>query len=60
MAQFHTLYTYVAVRAPHEAGPDLPPSDAPRVGAPFRSQWMGRIGEMQFLPTYLGFTGVRP
>ena len=58
MAQFHTLYTYVAVRAPHETGPDLPPGESPRVGKAFRSQWLGRIGEMQILPTHLGFTGL--
>jgi photosynthetic reaction center M subunit len=58
MAQFHTLYNYVAVRGPDEAGLPLPKGEWPRVGRAYHSRWLGRIGEMQVLPTYLGGLGI--
>ena len=58
MARFHTLYNAITVRGPDEPGLPLPAADAPRVGKALHSRLLGRIGEMQVLPTYLGFTGV--
>lgn len=58
MARFHTLYTSIAVRGPDEYGEPLPPGDLQRIGRPFHSRWLGRIGEMQVLPTYLGGVGI--
>ena len=58
MARFHTLYTSIAVQGPDECGEPLPPGDLARVGRPFHSRWLGRIGEMQVLPTYLGASGI--
>jgi len=51
VARFHTLYTSIAVRGPDEYGEPLPPGDLQRIGRPFHSRWLGRIGEMQVLPT---------
>jgi photosynthetic reaction center M subunit len=57
MSQFHTLYNYIEVRGdPEEIA--LPRGDLPRVGKAWHSRWLGRIGEMQVLPTYLGTTGI--
>ena len=58
MAQFHTLYNTIVPLAPHEEGPPLPPGDAARIGKPFHSVLLGRIGETQVLPAYLGGYGV--
>ena len=58
MAHFHTLYNAVVVRGPDEAGPALPPGAAPRIGKPLHSILLGRIGETQVLPTYLGGLGI--
>ncbi len=58
MARFHTLYNAVVVVGPAEEGPALPPSDTPRVGKAFHSVLLGRIGETQVLPTYLGGYGI--
>jgi photosynthetic reaction center M subunit len=58
MPQFHTLWTHIELRGPDEAGPPLQIGSPGRIGKPFHSQWLGRIGEMQVLPTHLGPTGV--
>ncbi len=58
MARFHTLYTSVVVLGPDEKGPALPPGDAPRVGKALHSVLLGRIGETQVFPTYLGGFGI--
>jgi photosynthetic reaction center M subunit len=57
MAQFHTLYNYVEIQGEPE---ELPMTGAvfPRVGRAWHSRWLGRIGEMQVLPTYLGVYGM--
>ncbi|MEL6061462.1 MULTISPECIES: photosynthetic reaction center subunit M [unclassified Methylobacterium] len=58
MPQFHTLWTHIELRGPDEDGPPLQIGSPGRIGKPFHSQWLGRIGEMQVLPTHLGPTGV--
>ena len=58
MARFHTLYNAVVVVGPDETGPTLPPTNAPRLGKPLHSVLLGRIGETQVLPTYLGVYGI--
>ena len=59
MARFHTLYTAIVVEGPLEAGlPMLDGSVAERVGRPFHSRLLGRLGETQLFPTYLGLTGI--
>jgi photosynthetic reaction center M subunit len=58
MAKFHTLYTSIAVRGPDEPGLPLPRGALGRIGPALHSIWLGRIGEMQVLPTYLGGVGI--
>ena len=58
MAQFHTLYTSIVMDQPDEDAADVPAGRFPRVGRAFHSRWLGRIGETQVLPTYLGLTGM--
>ena len=58
MAQFHTLYNALVVVGPDEAPPSLPPGSMARVGKPLHSVLLGRIGETQLLPTYLGWLTV--
>ena len=60
MARFHTLYTAIGVEGPLEAG--IPMQGGAhlgrRFGRPFHSRLLGRIGETQVGPTYLGATGI--
>ena len=58
MARFHTLYTAIELQGPLEEGLDYKFSGSKRVFRPFHSKWLGRIGETQVFPTYLGATGV--
>ena len=58
MAQFHTLYNAVVLLSPDEDGPPLPAKSRPRVGKAIHSVLLGRIGETQLLPTYLGGYGI--
>ena len=59
MARFHTLYTAIEVEGPLESGIPIPDATFPdRVGKPFHSRLLGRIGETQVFPTTLGVTGL--
>ena len=58
MAQYQNIFTRVQVREPAYPGVDLPPGSLPRVGKPIFSYWLGKIGDAQIGPIYLGFTGV--
>jgi photosynthetic reaction center M subunit len=59
MAAFHSLYTSIEMEGPLEPG--LPMQGAAftsRYLRPFHSRLLGRIGETQVGPTYLGVTGI--
>jgi photosynthetic reaction center M subunit len=58
MAQFHTLYTAIEMAGPSEAGIPLPPGEYPRIGKAIHLSLLGRFGERQLFPTYLGTYGV--
>ena len=58
MARFHTLYTAIEVTGPLEAGLPMQGATFARVGRPFHSKLLGRFGETQVFPTYLGVTGL--
>ena len=58
MARYHTLFTSFELQGPDELGIPLPRGSAPRRIRPFRSRWLGRIGENQVGPTYLGGLGL--
>jgi photosynthetic reaction center M subunit len=58
MAEYQNIFTRVQVREPAYPGVDLPPGSLPRLGKPIFSYWLGKIGDAQVGPIYLGFTGV--
>jgi len=59
MADNQILFTRVQVREDHPyPGVELPKGDSERLGPSFFNYWMGKIGDAQIGPFYLGFTGV--
>ena len=58
MARFHTLYTAIEMLSPIEAGVPMRDSPYRRIMRPFHSRLLGRIGETQVGPTYLGVPGI--
>ncbi|MFN3867441.1 MAG: photosynthetic reaction center subunit M [Hyphomicrobiaceae bacterium] len=57
MAQYQNIFTQVQVRSHPEMGVPLPVGDERRSGEPFFSYWMGKIGDAQIGPIYLGTLG---
>ncbi len=57
MAEYQNIFTAVQVRAAPDYGVALPQGDSPRSGKPFFSYWIGKIGNAQIGPIYLGYTG---
>jgi photosynthetic reaction center M subunit len=57
MATYHNIFTQVPVRGPIEVGVPLPASDGARVGKGGFSNLLGRIGNAQIGPIYLGWLG---
>ena len=59
MAEYQNIFTAIQVRGPAEMGT---PIDSPiwggRDGTPFFSYWLGKIGDAQIGPIYLGWTGL--
>ncbi len=58
MAEYQNLFTRVQVRAPAYAGVPLPSGVWVRQGKPVFSHLLGRIGDAQIGPIYLGWTGI--
>jgi photosynthetic reaction center M subunit len=58
MAEYQNIFTSVQVRGPAYAGVPLPRGSWERDGKPFFLYWLGRIGDAQVGPFYLGWTGV--
>jgi len=57
MAVYQNIFTTVQVRGPVELGVALPRGDSRRHGKPFFNYWLGRIGDAQIGPIYIGTTG---
>jgi photosynthetic reaction center M subunit len=57
MATYHTLFTAIELHGPDE-NIALPLHAIPRIGHARHSSLLGRIGETQIGPTYLGATGI--
>jgi photosynthetic reaction center M subunit len=57
MAVYQNIFTRVQVRGPFHEVP-LPYGSDLRIGKPFFSHLLGRIGESQVGPIYLGTLGV--
>ena len=58
MAEYQNIFTRIQVRGAPECGPALPTGDWPRDGQPFFNYWLGKIGDPQVGPLYLGPLGV--
>ncbi len=58
MAHYQNIFTAVQVRGHAEQGVALEPGSWSRDGTPWFSYWLGKIGDAQIGPIYLGFTGV--
>ncbi len=58
MSEYQNIFTLVQVRGPAELGVALPAGEEPRVGTPFFSTLLGRLGNAQIGPIYLGYYGV--
>lgn len=57
MPEYQNIFNSVQVRSPAYPGVSLPKGSLPRIGKPIFSYWMGKIGDAQIGPLYLGFTG---
>ncbi|MCG5531693.1 photosynthetic reaction center subunit M [Halorhodospira halochloris] len=58
MAEYQNVFTRVQVRGPAEQGIEVPGGSWNRVGRPRFSYLLGKIGDAQLGPIYLGATGV--
>jgi len=58
MAEYQNIFTRAQVRFPLHDGIPLPPDNEPRVGKPTFQYWLGRIGDAQLGPIYLGWYGL--
>lgn len=58
MATYQNIFTQIQVRGPAEPGVAVDMGRRERVGEPSFSYWLGKIGDAQLGPIYLGFTGI--
>ncbi len=58
MARYQNIFTQVQLRGAPETGPALPKGDFARDGTPGYSYWMGKLGNAQIGPIYLGRLGL--
>jgi photosynthetic reaction center M subunit len=58
MAEYQNIFTRVQVHGPAYEGPPLEGGSWIRQGPPIFSYWLGKIGDAQIGPIYLGWTGV--
>ena len=58
MAEYQNIFTRTQVHAPAYSGVPLDRGNWVRQGTPGVSYWLGKIGDAQIGPIYLGTTGV--
>ncbi|RAI45211.1 photosynthetic reaction center subunit M [Rhodoplanes roseus] len=58
MAEYQNIFTQVQIRGPGYAGVPLEGTAGYRVGQGFFSYWLGKLGDAQVGPVYLGWTGL--
>ena len=58
MAEYQNIFTRVQVRAPVYEGPPLPAGVWRRQGKGWFSYWLGKLGDAQVGPIYLGTLGL--
>ncbi len=57
-AEYQNIFTRVQVRGPAHYGVALPSGSSPRLLAPSFQYWLGKIGDAQIGPFYLGYLGL--
>ena len=57
MASYQNIFTQIQLRGAPEMGIALPAGNSPRVGKPGFNYWMGKLGNAQIGPIYLGTLG---
>ena len=58
MVENTNIFTRAQVHGPADYGAPLPAGSYPRMGKPFKSYWLGKFGDAQIGPIYLGSYGV--
>ena len=58
MARYQNIFTQVQLTHAPEMGPALPPGDERRIALTGVSYWMGKFGQAQLGPIYLGWLGL--
>ncbi len=58
MARYQNIFTQVQLSHAPEMGMPLPPRDEPRLALTGVSYWMGKFGQAQIGPIYLGWLGI--
>lgn len=58
MAEYQNIFTQIQVQTVPESGVPLPAGSWPRTGTPMVQYWLGKIGNAQIGPIYLGTLGV--
>ncbi len=58
MAEYQNIFTQVQVQSPDHMGVPLGRGNLPRIGRPVFSRLLGRIGDAQLGPIYLGWWGI--
>jgi photosynthetic reaction center M subunit len=58
MAEYQNIFTRVQVHGPADFGVALPPGDSARQGTTRLSYWMGKFGDAQIGPLYIGPIGL--
>jgi photosynthetic reaction center M subunit len=58
MAEYQNIFTRVIVHGPEDTGLPLKPGTWIRQGGPRSNYWLGKIGDAQIGPIYLGALGV--
>ena len=57
MATYQNIFTQVQVKGPPEMGVPMPAGEDIRIPYTGYNYWLGKIGQSQFGPIYLGWTG---
>ncbi|MBH9536773.1 photosynthetic reaction center subunit M [Novosphingopyxis sp. YJ-S2-01] len=58
MGVFESFYSQVLIDGPPDPGPDLPPGDEKRINTHVFVRLLGKIGDPQLGPFYLGWAGI--
>jgi photosynthetic reaction center M subunit len=58
MATYQNIFTQVLVRGPAEMGAPMDRPTEPRIGVTAFNYWLGKFGNAQLGPIYLGWTGL--